>query len=59
MKKQYRDVDYTFGRKLLHIYHDGKCIETKKLWIDDALDEIEKLENEGYAYGYLSGEVEK
>lgn len=59
MRKQYRCVDYTFGRNLLHLYHDGKCVETKKIWIDEVIDEQERLEKDGYTYGYLDSEVEK
>lgn len=59
MKKQYRYNDYTFGKKRLYIYHDGKFVERKELWIDDFLDEQERLEDEGYTYGFLDGEVEE
>ena len=59
MRKQYRYNDYTFGKKRLYIYHDGELVETKEFWIDDFLDEQEKLEGDGYTYGYLNGEVEE
>lgn len=59
MRKQYRYNDYTFGKKCLYIYHDGKFVERKELWIDDFLDEQERLEDEGYTYGFLDGEVEE
>lgn len=59
MRKQYRYRDWTFGKKCLYIYHDGKFIERKELWIDDFLDEQERLEDEGYTYGFLDGEVKE
>ena len=59
MRKQYRYNDYTFGKKRLYIYHDGELVERKELWIDDILDEQERLESEGYKYGFLDGEVEE
>ena len=59
MRKQYRYNDYTFGKKRLYIYHDGKLVETKELWVDEFLDEQERLEDEGYTYGFLDGEVEE
>ena len=59
MRKQYRYNDYTFGKKRLYIYHDGELVERKELWIDDMLDEQERLEAEGYKYGFLDGEVKE
>lgn len=59
MKKQYRYNDCTFGKKCLYIYHDGKIVERKELWINDFLDEQERLKDEGYTYGYLNEEVKE
>ena len=59
IKKQYRYKDWTYGKKRLYIYHDGKLVETKELWIDDFLDEQGELECDGYTYGFFKEEVEE
>lgn len=59
MKKQYRYTDGTFGKKILYIYHDGKRVDTKKLYIDEFLDEKDRLDAEGYSYGYFEDEIEE
>lgn len=57
MRKQFRYSDGTFGIKYLHIYHDGKHVETKRLWIDDFWEERDKLEAKGYTYGFSNQEA--
>ena len=59
MRKQYNYADYIFGKKILYIYHDGKLVETKELWIDDFFDEVDKLEYDGYVLGYTKELVEE
>ena len=59
MKKQYRCFDWTFGQHYIYIYHDGKLIEEKKLWTDDYLDEIDRLESEDYTYGFTEKEMKE
>lgn len=59
MKKQYRCKDYKFGQKILYIYHDGKLVLTKKLWLDECLNHIDELQEAGYTYGFTEKEVEE
>lgn len=59
MKKQYRNTDSLFYRCYLYIYHDGILVDTKRYWYDELYEEIEKLEQDGYTYGYTREEVEK
>lgn len=59
MKKQYRCKDYKFGQKILYIYHDGKLVVTKKLWLDECFNHIEELQEAGYTYGFTEEEVEE
>lgn len=59
MRKQYRYADYTFGKKCLYIYHDGELVETKEVWIDEFSDEKDRLDDEGYTYGFTKAEIEE
>ena len=57
MRKQYRYHD-SFDKYYFYIYHDGELVETKKVWYDEFCDEIDKLESDGYTYGYTKEAVE-
>lgn len=60
MKKQYRYSDENlFYRAFLYIYHDGILVDTKRYWSDELYEEIKKLEQDGYTYGYTKEEVEE
>ncbi len=59
MKRQYRFERDIQCKTRLCIYHDGKLVDSKKLWIDDAGEEADKLELDGYVYGYTKEEVIK
>ena len=49
MKKQYRfERDISF-KTCLCIYHDGELVDSKRLWIDEADKEADKLRLDGYA----------
>ncbi len=59
MKKQYRfERDISFKTRLC-IYHDGELVDSKKLWVDEADKEADKLRLDGYVYGYTKEEVAK
>ena len=59
MKKQYRCVVDTWPTSCLDVYHDGKLIHSQRYYFDN-LDEVtDKLEAEGYTYGYTKEEVEE
>lgn len=57
MNKQYNlKYESAFKRKL-STYHNGKLIESKSYYIDELNDEIDKLEADGYVYGYTEEEI--
>lgn len=57
MNKQYNLQSDGVYKSVLKIYHDGKLVETKNGWMDDIADEVDKLEEDGYIYGYTEEEV--
>ena len=60
MKKQYKYKHTSRLMVYVQLYHDGKLIETKKaLEGDEVWDMLDKLESDGYTYGYTKDEVEK
>lgn len=58
MKKQFKRQDWTFGKSIVYVYHDGELVDSKNLWNDECEAEIDKLEENGYTYGYTKDEVE-
>lgn len=59
MRKQYRVIDQTFEKIRVFLYHDGEVVEKKDMWKDDEYNKyIEKLEVDGYDYGWTPTEVE-
>lgn len=58
MKKQYRYYETLSFRYAVEIYHDGERVDTYKRWQDELLDEINKLKEQGYTYGFTEEEVE-
>ena len=57
MRKQYQ-YEYSGLRVYINLYHDGKLVESKKVWQgDEAMDELDRLEEEGYTYGYTEEEI--
>lgn len=59
MKKQYRCTYYSWWQTCVHTYCNGALIETKKLPIDEVEKEVERLEANGFTYGYIQEEVEE
>ena len=57
MNKQYNLQSDGAFKSVLEIYHDGKLVETKSGWMDEIADEVDKLEEDGYVYGYTQEEV--
>lgn len=57
MNKQYNLKSDGAFKSILKTYHDGELIETKSGWTDEMIDEIDKLEEDGYVYGYTQEEV--
>lgn len=59
MNKQYNLQNESAFKRKLSTYHDGKFIESKSYYIDELDDEINKLEANGYIYGYTKEEIKK
>lgn len=59
MNKQYNLQNESAFKRKLSTYHDGKLIESKSYYIDELDDEIDKLEANGYIYGYTKEEIKK
>ena len=57
MNKQYNLKHESAFKRTLSTYHDGKLIDSKVYYIDEIDDEIDKLEADGYVYGYTQEEV--
>jgi len=58
MRKQYWSQELLYGKYELRIYHDGKLIESKQLWLDEFIDETDRLEDDGYTPGCTQSEVD-
>ena len=43
----------------MDIYHDGKLVDSKKVYIDEADKEEDQLKHNGYTYCYTKKEVEE
>ena len=46
-------------RHKIELYHDGKIVEVRTVWSTDLEDELDKVEKQGYTYGFTKKEVEK
>jgi hypothetical protein len=57
MKKQYRYEEETWCKLRFYIYHDGRLVESKSFYFDEAIREIDNLKSNGYVYGYTKEEV--
>lgn len=61
MKKQYRCIENTWAKRDLLIYHGGILVDCKTYWLseaDELFEEQERLEAEGYTWGFYKSEVE-
>ena len=59
MLKQYRVREGKISEYIFELYHDGKLVNTEKVWASDKAGKVNVLENEGYAYGYTSIEIQR
>ena len=59
MKKQYRYHEIASFKYAIKLYHDAKLINTREVWLSELYDEVDKLEEQGYTYGFTKDEVEK
>ena len=59
MRLQYRYCEYIGFQYIIHLYCDGWLVKSYKVWSTELDDEIEKIENEGYTYGYTEDELDE
>lgn len=59
MKLQYRYYEHLGFKYMIQLYCDGQLVESYKVYSIDMNDEIEKLEEQGYSYGFTEEEVNK
>ena len=59
MKLQYNIEDYYSFRVLFKTYQDGKLVNIYPVYIDEQEAEVNKLEEQGYTYGYTEKQVQR
>jgi hypothetical protein len=59
MKKQYRMSEEFMFQKTIKVYHNGELISSERMWIDEADERADQLEEAGYVYGYTQDEVDE
>lgn len=59
MRLQYRYCEYIGFQYIIHLYCDGWLVKSYKVYSIELDDEIEKIENEGYTYGYTEDELDE
>ena len=59
MKKQYRLDEVRNFKYDVELYHDGKLFKVLNIWQDEITKETDKLEEQGYEYGFTKEEVEE
>ena len=59
MLKQYRVREGKVFEYIIELYHDGKLVNTEKVWASDKAGKVNVLENEGYTYGYTAIEIQR
>ena len=57
MKKQYHMSEDFLFKRTVDVYCNGELISSDTLWIDDADEYADQLEEDGYVYGYTQDEV--
>lgn len=57
MKKQYRYHKTAGFQYMLQLYCDGWLVKSYKVYFDELDDEIDKIESQGYVYGYSENEL--
>lgn len=59
MKLQYRYYESPGFKYTIKLYCDGQLTEYYEVYTIDMSDEIDKLEAQGYVYGYTEEQVRK
>lgn len=57
MRLQYRYFEYGAFQSMIQLYCDGRLVELYKVYLDELDDEINKIEKQGYSYGFTASEV--
>ena len=58
MRLQYRYFEYIGFQCVIQLYCDGWLAKSYKVYLDELDDEIDKIEKQGYKFGYTEQEVE-
>lgn len=59
MEKQYHMSESHMFKRIVDVYHDGKLVSSKRMWVVDADEYADSLENDGFIYGYTQDEVDE
>ena len=59
MKLQYRYFEHVGFKYIIRLYCDGWLVKSYKVYLDELDDEIDKIEKQGYTYGYTEDELDK
>ena len=59
MKKQYHMSETFLFKRTITTYHDGELVSSETMWVDDADEYVDQLEEDGYIYGYTQCEVDE
>lgn len=59
MRLQYRYIDVGGFQYVIRLYCDGWLVKSYKIYLDKLDDEIEKIESDGYTYGFTESELDE
>lgn len=59
MKKQYCMSESFMFKRTIKVYHNGELVSSERMWIDEADEYADQLEEDGYVYGYTQDEVDE
>ena len=57
MRLQYRYFEYIGFQYMIQLYCDGWLVKSYKVYLDALDDELDKIEKQGYSYGFTEKEV--
>lgn len=59
MRLQFIYSESIWPKCIIKKYHDGELVESYQIYADEIDDEIDKLLEQGYNYGFTKEEVER
>jgi hypothetical protein len=59
MRLQYTYDECSWWKYRLELYHDGRLFKSYNVSCDELEDEIDKIEGQGYNFGFTQKEVEE